>query len=238
MSIADYFAAFEHEHGIVEELVEANEVRSPSVQLRITPLGNVELLSTHDQILGGPSGQSFVGSSFPADPDYAPEISEAARRVGEQLVDRGVIGRFAIDFVAARSDSGWDVSAIELNLRKGGTTHPYLTLQFLTDGTYDPNSASFIAPSGLAKHYIASDHVESPALRAFTPNDLFDLALLERLHFDQTRQVGTVFHMMSALPAHGLVGVTCVGNSIDEARERFAATERTIVAAAEAASRD
>ena len=36
--------------------------------------------------------------------------------------------------------------AIEINLRKGGTTHPFLTLQFLTDGTYDPEAAVFTAP--------------------------------------------------------------------------------------------
>ena len=35
----------------------ASEIRSPSVQMRATPLGHVEQLSTHDQLLGGPSGQ-------------------------------------------------------------------------------------------------------------------------------------------------------------------------------------
>ena len=47
----------------------------------------------------------------------------------------------------SRSTSSWSASAaatwtpyaIELNLRKGGTTHPFLTLQFLTDGRYDPD---------------------------------------------------------------------------------------------------
>ena len=47
------------------------EIRSPSVQLRITPLGQLEVLSTHDQVLGGPSGQSYLGCRFPADPAYA-----------------------------------------------------------------------------------------------------------------------------------------------------------------------
>jgi hypothetical protein len=237
LSIDDYFAAFVQERGIVEELIVADELRSPSVQLRITPLGNVELLSTHDQILGGPTGQTFVGSRFPADPGYAVEISEAARLVGEQLVGRGVIGRFAIDFVVARAGGSWRTTAIELNLRKGGTTQPFLTLQFLTDGTYDPTTAEFMAPNGVTKHYVASDHLESAALRAFTPNDLFDVALMEKLHFDQTRQVGTVFHMMSALPAHGRVGVTCVGNSAEEAQELYERTERVVLRAAQAATR-
>ena len=55
----------------------------------------------------------------------------------------GVLGRFAVDFVVVRDARGaWTPYAIELNLRKGGTTHPFLTLQFLTDGTYDPVTAA------------------------------------------------------------------------------------------------
>src|SRR4029453_18186634 len=115
------------------------ELRSPSVQLRVTPLGEVELLSTHDQLLGGPSGQSYLGAKFPADFAYARSISAEARTVGARLAKEGVLGRFAIDFVAVRRDAGgWDVYAIEINLRKGGTTHPFLTLQFLTDGHTTP----------------------------------------------------------------------------------------------------
>ena len=37
----------------------------------------------------------------------------------------------ALDFVVVRSNGKWEPYAIEINLRKGGTTHPFLTLQFL-----------------------------------------------------------------------------------------------------------
>src|SRR5262249_34284224 len=37
--------------GIVEERIAGDEVRSPSVQMRVTPLGTLEVLSTHDQLL-------------------------------------------------------------------------------------------------------------------------------------------------------------------------------------------
>lgn len=218
----DYFTAFAAEGGVVEQMVTGDEIRSPSVQLRITPLGGVELLSTHDQVLGGPTGQSFVGSRFPADPGYAMLISAEARVVGERLADMGVIGRFALDFVVTRNpDGGWTTYAIELNLRKGGTTHPFLTLQFLTDGNYDENTGLFTAPTGARKYYVASDHVESPGLRAFTARDLLDVAVLRGLHFDQTRQTGSVFHMLSALPAHGRLGITSVGDSAEQAQDIF-----------------
>ena len=101
----DYVAKFRERGGVIEERVgvAAREVRSPSVQLRITPLGKVELLSTHDQMLGGPSGQSYLGCVFPADPGYASAITRDAAKVGDLLRDAGVIGRFAIDFVVTRA---------------------------------------------------------------------------------------------------------------------------------------
>src|SRR5215218_1147933 len=60
-------ARFEQDGGIVEERIVGEELRSPSVQLRVRPDGSVELLSTHDQLLGGGSGQSYLGCVFPAD---------------------------------------------------------------------------------------------------------------------------------------------------------------------------
>jgi len=221
-TVESYYRTLADEGGIVEAMVEATEIRSPSVQLRITPLGEVALLSTHDQILGGESHQVFIGSRFPADPDYGPAISSAALAVGRVLADQGVIGRFAIDFVVGRDEGDdWTINAIELNLRKGGTTHPFLTLQFITDGSYNGSTGLFTAPGGRAKYYVASDHLVVPGLSALTPHDVLDLALMQNLHFDQSRQVGSVFHMLSALGAEGQIGVTSVGDSPEEAEERF-----------------
>jgi hypothetical protein len=221
-SVDQYLDTMASEGGIIEEMIAGEDLPSPSVQLRITPLGKVEVLSTHDQILGGNSGQVFIGSRFPANPEYSVQISTSARRVGEILKQRGVIGRFAIDFMMTPLLGGiWADHAIELNLRKGGTTHPFLTLQFLTDGTYDEFTGRFIAPSGQEKFYVASDHVRADGLSRLTPQDLLDIALMHNLHFDQARQVGSVFHMLSALPTHGYVGVTSVGTSASDAQDRY-----------------
>jgi hypothetical protein len=235
-TIDHYLDTLTAEGGIVEEMVTGADLPSPSVQMRITPLGKVEVLSTHDQILGGDSGQVFLGSKFPANPEYAIQISRSARRVGEILAEEGVIGRFAIDFMMTPSpDGGWQEHAIELNLRKGGTTHPFLTLQFLTDGAYDESTGHFVAPSGQEKFYVASDHVRAEGLERLTPQDLLDIALMRDLHFDQARQVGSVFHMLSALPTHGYVGVTSVGNSPAEAQERYDAVVEILTKEASAA---
>src|SRR5437016_5294993 len=217
-----YMKKLQERKAVVEERIMGEEFRSPSVQLRITPLGKVELLSTHDQLLGGPSGQSYLGCVFPADKGYAALITREAAKVGRRLAKEGVIGRFALDFVVVRGEHGkWEPYAIEINLRKGGTTHPFLTLQFLTDGKYDPQTAIFTAPGGQQKFFVASDHVESPLYRTLTPDDLFDIVVRHNLHFNQTRQTGVVFHMMSALGELGRTGMTAVGNSHEEASDLY-----------------
>ena len=216
-----YMNKLQERKGVVEERILGDEFRSPSVQLRITPLGVVELLSTHDQLLGGPSGQSYLGCVFPADLGYAALITQEAAKVGKRLAKEGVIGRFALDFVVVRSNGKWEPYAIEINLRKGGTTHPFLTLQFLTDGAYNPDTGIFMAPNGQQKFFVASDHVESPSYRTLTPDDLFDIVVRHDLHFDQTRQTGVVFHMMSALGELGRTGLTAVGNSHEDAKATY-----------------
>jgi hypothetical protein len=222
VSYDSYMKKLQQRGAVVEERIVGQEFRSPSVQLRVTPLGEVVLLSTHDQLLGGPSGQSYLGCMFPADTAYAGLISQEAEKVGRRLAKEGVIGRFALDFVVVRSENGkWEPYAIEINLRKGGTTHPFLTLQFLTDGTYNAESGIFTAPNGQQKFFVASDHVESPRYRTLTSDDLFDIVVRHNLHFDQTCQTGVVFHMMSALGELGRMGLTAVGNSHEDAKATY-----------------
>jgi hypothetical protein len=44
----------------------------------------------------------------------------------------------SVDFAAAGdADGRWQVFALEVNLRKGGTTHPYTVLRNLVPGRYD-----------------------------------------------------------------------------------------------------
>ena len=213
-----YVGKLSQRGGVVEERIVGTDFRSPSCQLRVTPLGKMEILSTHDQMLGGPSGQSYLGCRFPANPDYAPLITREAAKVGARLAKEGVIGRFALDFVVVRKEDGsWDPYAIEINLRKGGTTHPFLTLQFLTNGSYNGETGVFTTPRGAEKCFVASDHEADTLYRVFTPDDLFDIVARHDLHFDQARQTGVVLHMLSALGDSGSLGLTAVADSQAEA---------------------
>jgi hypothetical protein len=239
LSVEDFFTRLEAEGGVVEERLVGEEVRSPSVQARITPLGEVQILSTHDQLLGGASGQSFLGARFPADPEYAVEIAALTEKVGKRLCREGVLGRFALDFLTVRDEEGrWRSYAIEINLRKGGTTAPFLILEFLVHGSYDWKKARFVSPTGEAKFYIGDDHVEAEGLKALTPDEVLDVIVREGLHFDQTHQTGIVFQMLSAVTEQGRVGFTAVGNSADEAEELWKRARQVLLAEAETAAFD
>jgi hypothetical protein len=219
-----FLAMLEASGGIVEERVIGRRVTSPSVQLRSSPLGEVEVLSTHDQVLGGANGQSYLGCRFPADPAYAQSLVAPALAVGTALADQGVIGRFAVDFVTAEDENGtWHPYAVEINLRNGGTTHPMLTLQALTDGSYDVASGSL-----LGKHYVATDHLEDPLFARLTPDDLLDVAEEHGLGWDPETGTGIAFHMASAIAVAGVVGVTSIGNSSAQADALYDGAKRAL----------
>lgn len=213
--------------GVVEEFVEAQECTSPSAQLRVSPSGEALLISTHDQVLGGPSGQVYQGCRFPAADGYRGLVQEAGLRVGAVLASKGVVSRFGVDFLASRSGPGadWALQALEINLRMGGTTHPFLALRFLVDGgKLNHGSGLFLAPDGAAKFYRSTDSLQDDSYRGLTPEELFDIVTVHRLHYHQASGRGVLFHMLGALSEHGKVGITAIGNSREDAEALYAHT--------------
>jgi len=204
--------------GVVEAFVEGDNKTSPSAQCRVNAIGQAQVISTHDQVLGGPSGQVFLGCTFPANGAYRLEIQASAARVAEALAGRGVIGRFGIDYVSVKTDAGWEHSAIEINLRKGGTTHPFLTLKFLTAGEYHLQDGLFYAPSGKPKYYFATDTIQEDRYKGLLPEDLVDIAVYHGLHFHGPTERGVVFHLIGALSEFGKVGVVAIGDNLQQAK--------------------
>jgi hypothetical protein len=223
---AAYFDKLAKMGGIVEEFIEAEEKLSPSAQLRISPRGDVLAISTHDQILGGPSGQVFLGCRFPARDDYRIAVQEAGLKVGQVLAEHGVVSRFGVDFLVHRDSPAaeWTTTALEINLRMGGTTHPYLALQFLTSGGLDPVSGLFLSPSGQAKYYKATDNLYSDRYRGLLPEDLVEILTVNKLHYSHGTESGVLFHLIGALSEFGKLGLTAIANSPAQVDELYAHT--------------
>jgi hypothetical protein len=224
LSKDDFLQKFSLMGGIVEAFIEGEHKVSPSVQFRIDPLGEVELISTHDQVLGGESNQIFLGAHFPCNESYRKQISDLGKKIGAELKKKGVLGRFSIDFISVMEKNGWNHYAVEINLRKGGTSHPHLMLQFLTSGK-NTEDGLFITPAGQYRYYFSSDNLQRERYKGLTPQDLIDIAMVHGLLFDSPTQKGVMFHMIGALSQYGKIGVLCVGASREEA---YAFYEKTV----------
>lgn len=207
--------------GIAESFLEGDEVCSPSMQCRIDPLGEITVISTHDQLLGVPSGQVFLGYTFPADEAYSRDLQAAGRPVGGGGSSPGrgagpLRRRFPLHA------GGHSLGALGTGDQhpQGGATHPYLMLEYLTDGHYDPELGRYLTPTGLARYDYATDNISNPAYVGITPDDLIDVAVTHRLHFDAATQQGVIFHLVGAMSEHAKLGAVCIGDSHARA-ERF-----------------
>ena len=61
--------------------------------------------------------------------------------------------------------------------------------------------------------YYASDNLESERYRGLTPDDLIDIAVMNRLHFHAANGEGVAFHLIGALSEFGKLGIVCIGET-------------------------
>lgn len=219
-SWATFGPKVEEEGAIVEELARDPGTVSPSVQLRILPGGRCEIISTHDQILGGPDEQVYLGCRFPARDDYRLDIQANALRVAKVLAQRGVIGSFGIDFVVV-PDVGIYLS--EINLRLGGTTHPYLMTKYVTGGEYDTGTGTLLV-RGEPRVYLSSDNIKSEHYIGLQPAQLIAAMADAGLAYNAAAATGVTLHLLGALPRFGKCGVVCIARTHTEADDLYQRT--------------
>jgi PGM1 C-terminal domain len=219
--------------GVLEERITGTAFSSPSAQIDVLPDGGVRALATHEQVLGGADAQVYMGCRFPADPAYATVLARHAVATGGALAARGVVGRVAVDFAAAREAGGrWSVHALEINLRKGGTTHPYTALRSLVPGSYDTERGRWVAEDGTAREYSATDNLVNPAWLGLAPRHAIDAIAAAGLAFDSGARTGVVLHMLSGLAIDGRLGLIAIGHTAADAKLLHDAAARAIHAAA------
>ncbi|MEO6290646.1 MAG: peptide ligase PGM1-related protein, partial [Ginsengibacter sp.] len=159
-----------------------------------------------------------------ANNEYAVDIGIAGKKIAQVLNSFGVLGRFSIDFISVKENNEWKHFAVEINLRKGGTTHPYLMLQYLTKGNYDPANAIYFTANGQSRYYFFSDNLQSENYKGLTPHDLIEISTANDLLYDGSNQQGVMFHMIGALSQYGKLGILCIGETPDICMEMYQKT--------------
>lgn len=223
----NYLRKIRDRGAVVEEFIEHRPLYYPSALAQITPGGHAQVLATHDQVLGGPNGHVYQGCTFPAAPEYRAEVGESAARIARVLAGRGVVGLFGMDFFALKADAGYAALLCEINLRIGGTTHPFGAAVLTTGATYDPATGHLMC-GDQPKFYTATDNCASGCLRGRTPGEVMRTADRLGIGFDAGRRTGNVFHLLGAIPEHGKLGFTSIGDSREEADELHALTRRLL----------
>ena len=143
-ALPDWYLRDLAQGGVVEELIAGTRFASPSAQIDVLPDGQRRRARHARAGARGRGRAGLHGLPVPRRPRRTPPASRTTRRmVGERLAARGVVGRASVDFAAALDASGaWSVHALEVNLRKGGTTHPYSALRNLVPGRYDEDAGA------------------------------------------------------------------------------------------------
>ncbi len=215
-----YLERFQLEGGVVEEFIEGDPC---SVAVRIDLDGSVDVIGTHEELMGGQDSQTYAGCRFPASSRLARGLGELGYRLGEWMAAEGVVGRFTANFMATPKgeDSLEALYAIDVHLRKGNTTLPLRTLQLLSGGTYQADEGLFLDDRGEALSYLSSDHFGAGQLRGMVPRDLLEIVTCSHHHYSSATHTGAVFHMLNGISELGQTGITCIEREPELAEELY-----------------
>ena len=76
------------------------------------------------------------------------------------MLENKIYGVVGLDFLTIQNGDVVDTYLIEINLRKGGTTHPYWTTKAaLGESSTCPRSGEFILNSGETRLYHSNDNI-------------------------------------------------------------------------------
>ncbi|MFA5504358.1 MAG: hypothetical protein WC314_09975 [Vulcanimicrobiota bacterium] len=197
------------EGGAVEEFVEGDPC---SVQVRIDLDGSVDVIGTHEELMGGENSQVYLGCRFPASHRLARSLGEQGRKLGEWMAEQGVVGRFTANFLATPKggESVDRLYAVDVHLRKGNTTLPLRTLQLLSGGKYQAEEGRFTDDRGQELCYLSSDHFGAGHFKGMMPRDLLEIITCSSHHYSSTTHTGAVFHMLNGISELGQTGITCI----------------------------
>jgi hypothetical protein len=131
--------------------------------------------------------------------------------VAKTLSFNGVIGPVSVDFlVVEEKRKEPSIYAIEINIRQGGTTHPFQSAKNILAAQYNQETGSLEDPEGDHRIYASYDNL---VLNGKNGRDIHVLRRLMQEHglaYNKQTKSGFIFHMMSALEEFGKCGYTLI----------------------------
>ncbi len=211
---------------VIEVYINAAITAFPSVKMEILADGTVRNIATHDQLL---KDMVYYGSSFPADESYRFEVIKMGQKIGKYVSKLGARGIISIDFLATKNHlvDDWYLWGIEINARKGGTTHSYIWSKWLTQSEYDQTRGTLTAKSGEISYH-SSEYFTAPGLENISPINILSTIKDAGLDYNCKKQAGIFVHMISTVPKFGKFGATIIGHSKEEITDYWVKLEQLL----------
>ena len=115
----------------------------------------------------------------------------------------------------------------EINLRMGGTSHPFYMARFVSRGHYDETSGHLIA-EGKPKFYVGTDNLKSESFIGLRPEQVIDALDAKGLGYDESSRTGATLHLLGALKEFGKLGCVAIADSREDAQALFEEVEETL----------
>jgi hypothetical protein len=130
-----------------------------------------------------------------------------------------VIGSFGVDFVVVPGVAP-KIYMSEINLRMGGTSHPFYMARFVTGGVYTEETGDLVV-DGRPKFYVATDNIKHTELIGTKPSQVIEAAEVAGLGYDRATGTGVTFHLLGALQGYGKLGCVAIGDSRAQAESYY-----------------
>jgi len=137
------------------------------------------------------------------------------------MAEKEVLGNFAIDFVVCKINGKSVIYPIEINYRKGGTTHPFRIAYYLTESEYDVKNDILVDNECRPICYHSMEFIESEKYKKIKPMELIDLVRYSKISFDKKNNEGVVVYMPGMISKFGRFGAICIAHTPEKAAEYF-----------------
>jgi len=225
----EYMDAFAHCGGVIEACP-ATVDSSPSANLFIEPTGDVNLVSTQEQLFG--AAYCCEVTLCPATSLPPGAMRAAALAVGKVCYQKGITGYVGVDFVVFRDEhtDSLRLWAVDLNLRMTSSCCGFQMFSFLTHGgKLDPRTGTYSIGERAQKEsdskenaqkyeraFCYIDFLGNPKLSEMQHTAFFNLCRLRGISFDLKMMVGTAYKLVDSFVCGG-AGLLCIEATRDKA---------------------